>query len=60
MPSATDVDVPLPVSSISSELDPVVDMVISSIGLVELDLLTPVATLDRVCFFHRVNISWNP
>ena len=36
--------------SISDDLDLVVDMVISSIGLLEPDLLTPVATLDMVSF----------
>jgi hypothetical protein len=33
MPSAVDADEPLAVSSVSYDLDPVVDMVISSIGL---------------------------
>jgi hypothetical protein len=36
--------------STSDDLDPVVDMVISSIGLLEPDLFTPVATLDMVSF----------
>jgi hypothetical protein len=39
-----------PISSTSDDLDPVVDMVISSIGLLELDLFSPVATLDMVSF----------
>jgi hypothetical protein len=39
-----------PVVSTSDDLDPVVDMVISSIGLVEHDLFTPVTTLDMVSF----------
>jgi hypothetical protein len=39
-----------PMNSTSDDLDPVVDMVISSIGLLEPDLLTPVATLDMVSF----------
>jgi hypothetical protein len=39
-----------PMASTSDDLDPVVDMVISSIGLLELDLFTPVATLDMVSF----------
>jgi hypothetical protein len=39
-----------PMASTSDDLDPVVDMVISSIGLLEPDLLTPVATLDMVSF----------
>jgi hypothetical protein len=37
-----------PMASTSDDLDPVVDMVISSIGLLEPDLLTPVTTLDMV------------
>jgi hypothetical protein len=39
-----------PMASTSDDLDPVVDMVISSIGLLEPDLLTPVTTLDIVSF----------
>jgi hypothetical protein len=39
-----------PMASTSDDLDPVVDMVISSIGLLEPDLLTPVVTLDMVSF----------
>jgi hypothetical protein len=39
-----------PMASTSDDLDPVVDMMISSIGLLELDLFTPVATLDMVSF----------
>jgi hypothetical protein len=35
-----------PMTSTSDDLDSVVDMVISSVGLLELDLLTPVMTLD--------------
>jgi hypothetical protein len=42
-----------PMASTSDDLDPVVDMVISSIGLLEPDLFTPVATLDMVSF-HSV------
>jgi hypothetical protein len=53
MPSVVDEDEPLTVSSISYDLDPVVDMVISSIGLLEPDLLTPIATLD-MCSFQSV------
>jgi hypothetical protein len=37
-------------ASTSDYLDPVVDMVISLIGLLEPDLLTPVTTLDMVSF----------
>jgi hypothetical protein len=39
-----------PMDSTSDDLDPVVDMVVSSIGLLELDLFTPIATLDMVSF----------
>ena len=35
-----------PMTSTSDDLDSVVDMVISSIGLLEPDLLTPIMTLD--------------
>jgi hypothetical protein len=38
------------IDSTSDDLDPVVDTVISSIGLLEHDLFTPVATLDMVSF----------
>jgi hypothetical protein len=36
-----------------NDLDPVVDMVISSVGILEPDLLTPIATLD-MCSFQSV------
>ena len=39
-----------PMASTSYDLDPVVDMVISLIGMLEHDLFTPVATLDMVSF----------
>jgi hypothetical protein len=39
-----------PMTSTSDDLDPVVDMVISSVGLLEPDLLTPIATLDMCSF----------
>jgi hypothetical protein len=39
-----------PMASTSDDLDLVVDMVISSIGLLEPDLFTPVTTLDMVSF----------
>ena len=39
-----------PMASTSGDLDPIVDMVISSIELLEPDLFTPVATLDMVSF----------
>jgi hypothetical protein len=40
-----------PMTSTSDDLDSVVDMVISSVGLLELDLLTAVTTLD-ICSFQ--------
>jgi hypothetical protein len=39
-----------PMASTSDDLDPLVDMVISSIGFLELNLLTPITTLDMVSF----------
>jgi hypothetical protein len=42
-----------PMTSASDDLDPVVDMVISSIGILELDLFTPIVTLD-MCSFESV------
>ena len=39
-----------PMASTSDDLDPIVDMVISSIGLLEPDLFTPVVTLDMASF----------
>jgi hypothetical protein len=39
-----------PMASTSDDLDPVVDMVISSIGLLESDLFTPFMTLNMVSF----------
>jgi hypothetical protein len=39
-----------PMTSNLDDLDPVVDMVISSVGLLEPDILTPVATLDMCSF----------
>jgi hypothetical protein len=42
-----------PMTSTSDDLDPVVDMVISSVGLLEPDLLTPVDTLN-MCSFWRI------
>jgi hypothetical protein len=50
MPSAGDEDESLTVILVSYELDPIVDMVISSIRYLEIDLLTPVATLNMVSF----------
>jgi hypothetical protein len=49
-----DVDFPLsPMTSTSDDLDPVVDMVISPVGLLEPDLLTPDETLD-MCSFQSI------
>jgi hypothetical protein len=39
-----------PMTSTSDDLDLVVDMVISSVGLLEPDLLTPIAALDMCSF----------
>jgi hypothetical protein len=39
-----------PMTSTSDDLDPIVDMVISSVGLLEPDLLTLVETLDMCSF----------
>jgi hypothetical protein len=50
IPLAIDVDEPLIVSSIYCDLDPVVDMVISSVVLLEPGLLTPIAGLDMFSF----------
>ena len=58
MPSAADEDEPLTVSSTSYDLDPVVDMVISSIGIVEHDLLIPVVALEMYSF-HTIVLPSN-
>jgi hypothetical protein len=50
MPSIVDADEPLTVSSLPYDLDPIVDMVIYSVGLLEPDLSTPNVTLDMVSF----------
>jgi hypothetical protein len=50
MPSTADENDLLTISSISYDLDLVVDMVISSIGLLEPGLLTPIATLYMCSF----------
>jgi hypothetical protein len=39
-----------PMTSTFDDLDLVVDMVISLVGLLELDLLTPHETLNMCCF----------
>jgi hypothetical protein len=57
MPSAVDENEPLTISSLSYDLDPVVDMVISSVGILEPDSLTPIATLNRVSFQSIVLLS---
>jgi hypothetical protein len=49
-PSLVDGLVNSPMTSTSDDLDPVVDMVISSVGLLEPDLLTPITTLDMCSF----------
>jgi hypothetical protein len=59
MPSAVDKDEPLIVNSISYDLDPIVDMAISSIGLLEPDLPTLIEVIDMFSF-HLVKISWEP
>jgi hypothetical protein len=51
-------DEPLVVSSVSYDLDPIVDMVISSVGLLEPNLLTPIVSLDMFSF-QSVFISSN-
>jgi hypothetical protein len=59
-----------PMTSTSDDLDPVVDMVISSVGLLELDPLTPVLTSEtvhpstervesvRVCLNNPSRLEW--
>jgi hypothetical protein len=37
-------------ASTSDDLDPVVDMVISSIGFLEINIFTPITTLNMVSF----------
>jgi hypothetical protein len=53
MPSVVNEDEPLIISPVSYDFDLVVDMVISLIGLLEPDLLTPIAALD-MCYFQSV------
>jgi hypothetical protein len=45
----------LPMTSTSKDLDPVVDMVISSVGLLEPDILPPIATLN-MCPFSSASL----
>jgi hypothetical protein len=40
-------------NSTSDDLDPIVDMVISSVGLLEIDILTPFVALD-MCSFQSI------
>ena len=47
-----------PMTSTSDNLDPVVDMVISSVGLLDPDPLTPIATLD-MCSFQSDSLPSN-
>jgi hypothetical protein len=49
---------PMPSTTDDNDLDPVVDMVISSVGLLEPDLLTPLATLN-MCSFQCVFLLSN-
>jgi hypothetical protein len=58
MPTTTNEDEPLIVSSISYDLDPVVEMVIYSIRILELELLTPIVDLD-MCFFQSIVLPSN-
>jgi hypothetical protein len=53
MPSNADENDPLIVSSISYALDPVVNMVISSIKILEPNMLTPVPTFN-MCFLQSI------
>jgi len=50
MPSATDEDEPLTISSDFCDLDVVVDMVISSIGILDPDILTLIEVIDMYSF----------
>jgi len=56
IPSTVDEYESLTISSVSYDLDTVVGMVISSIGFLELDLLTHVTTLNMVSF-QSVSLS---
>jgi hypothetical protein len=53
MPSPVNNDEPLIVRFVSYDLDPIADMVISLVGLLEPDLLTLTASLD-MCSFQSV------
>jgi hypothetical protein len=54
----TDDDQPLAISSVSYDLDLIVDMLISLVGLLEPDLLTPIVTLN-MCSFQSVFLPSN-
>jgi hypothetical protein len=56
MPSAADENETLTVRSTSYDLDPIVDMVISSIGILYPDIITPIMDLD-MCSFQSVFLS---
>jgi hypothetical protein len=49
---------PMPSAADEDDLDPVVDMVISSVGLLEPDLLTPITDLD-MCSFQSILLPSN-
>jgi hypothetical protein len=56
MPSVVDADEPLTVSSLLYDLDLVVDMVISLVGLLDPDLLTLIASIN-MCSFQSLFLS---
>jgi hypothetical protein len=64
MPSIVNEDDPLTLNSISDDLDPVVDMVISSIYILDPDPLTPsqpsTCVPSRALFLRPMKISWKP
>jgi hypothetical protein len=47
-----------PMTSTPDDLDPVVNMVISSVGILEPDILTPVADLN-MCSFQSILLPSN-
>jgi hypothetical protein len=49
---------PMPLATNEDDLDPVVDMVISLVGLLEPDLITPITDLD-MCSFQRILLPSN-
>jgi hypothetical protein len=52
MPSNADEDESLTISSLPYDLDPVVDMVISSVGILEPNLSTLIKAIDMYAFQH--------